>query len=146
VASPTAGFVEAIRPGETGLLANTPAEWERSLEELVTHPELRARLGAAACREVEERYTVGVCSAETAGIFRDIVKRFARSADDETGGPAVAEVSFRGTSQLPPWLARIWRVGRQIGSNVKRLLNPFFWDRVLRRWEGRGDRPNRTSP
>ncbi len=134
VASRTAGFSEAVRHGETGLLAGTPAEWERMLEDLVTQPELRARLGSAARREAEQRYTVKAQGPQTAQVFAEIAQASGRVPGGDGPGPVV---------HLPPAAgrrlglrARLGRVIGQTARNVKRLLNPFFWERVLRRWEG----------
>ncbi len=46
-----------VRDGETGFLAATTDEWVAAVRTL-TDPDLRARLGAAGRRQVEERYSV----------------------------------------------------------------------------------------
>jgi len=51
VASPTGPFRRAIRHGETGFLADTPAEWECVLLRLVEDVPLRRRVATAARRE-----------------------------------------------------------------------------------------------
>lgn len=56
IASPTQPFRAAILPGETGLLASTPAEWEASLLHLVDDRALRHRLAHTACLHVLHRY------------------------------------------------------------------------------------------
>lgn len=52
IASPTGPLRRAIRHGETGLLANTPAAWLVALGKLVDDCDLRQRLATAAHREV----------------------------------------------------------------------------------------------
>ena len=58
VASPVGANTEAVLENETGFHASNSAEWEAALERLIRSPELRARLGAAGRRLVEERYGV----------------------------------------------------------------------------------------
>ncbi len=53
VASPTDEFRSVIDAGDNGLLALDTDEWQTALESLVTDPERRARLGAAAFRSVQ---------------------------------------------------------------------------------------------
>lgn len=48
VASPTEPLRAAVVDGVTGILATTPAEWERALDRLLDDPPLRARMGVAA--------------------------------------------------------------------------------------------------
>lgn len=54
VASPVGANAEIVRVNETGLLADTPAEWAEAIERLARDVELRRRMGRAA-REVAER-------------------------------------------------------------------------------------------
>ncbi len=61
VASPVGVNSEIIDHGKNGYLAATPEQWEEHLGALVQDPELRARMGAAARRRVEEAYSVQVC-------------------------------------------------------------------------------------
>lgn len=49
---------EVIEHGVNGLLAATPREWIEYVGELADNPGLRARLGAAGRRTVEERYSM----------------------------------------------------------------------------------------
>jgi glycosyltransferase involved in cell wall biosynthesis len=52
IASPTGPFRRAIRPGESGLLADSPAEWETALDRLITDVSLRRRMAQAAYHDV----------------------------------------------------------------------------------------------
>jgi glycosyltransferase involved in cell wall biosynthesis len=52
IASPTQPFVDAIRHGETGFLANGDHEWHEYLDQLIKNRELRERMAAKAYYEV----------------------------------------------------------------------------------------------
>ena len=58
VANPVGVHPEMIRHGETGLLATTPEQWIDAVTTLVNDAELRARMGQAARRHFEDRYSV----------------------------------------------------------------------------------------
>lgn len=64
VANPVGANCEMVIPGETGFLARTPAEWAESIQRLAADPALRARLGAAGRRRVEQEYSVARWSDE----------------------------------------------------------------------------------
>jgi glycosyltransferase involved in cell wall biosynthesis len=57
VCSPRSAFARAIRPRETGFLAETPDEWYDALTALVADKDLRLRIGSAAQRDVLDRYS-----------------------------------------------------------------------------------------
>jgi len=52
IASPTEPFVDAIRHGETGFLANSNCEWHECLDRLIKDRELRERIAAKAYYDV----------------------------------------------------------------------------------------------
>ncbi len=56
VASPTGPMRRAIRDGETGRLADTPAEWDAALRTLIDDPALRRRMAHAAYLDVLARF------------------------------------------------------------------------------------------
>jgi glycosyltransferase involved in cell wall biosynthesis len=58
VTNPVGVHLEMVRPGETGFLATTEAEWVEAVRTLAADPELRRRMGAAGRKLVEERYSV----------------------------------------------------------------------------------------
>lgn len=58
VANPVGVHEEMVSPGETGWLATTEAEWVEAVRRLTVDPEARRRLGGAARRRVEARYSV----------------------------------------------------------------------------------------
>ena len=49
---------EIIVDGVTGILADTPGEWQQAVERLAGDPALRVRMGAAARSRVEDEYSV----------------------------------------------------------------------------------------
>lgn len=53
-----------IRDGENGLLVRTEAEWVDALERLIRDPDLRRRLGQAARRDAEAKYSVKAVAAQ----------------------------------------------------------------------------------
>ena len=59
IASPTDAFAHAIRSGENGLLAGSPAEWLEHLTCLVEQPGLRQSLGGRARQDVLAGYHPG---------------------------------------------------------------------------------------
>ena len=66
VASAVGGLLDLVVDGETGLLVppRDPAALRRALERLLSDPELRRRLGAAARERARERFSWdGVISA-----------------------------------------------------------------------------------
>jgi glycosyltransferase involved in cell wall biosynthesis len=60
VASPVGANRAVVEDGRTGLLAGDGPAWEAALVRLGRDPGLRARMGAAARRSVEERWSTGV--------------------------------------------------------------------------------------
>lgn len=63
IANPVGVQIEMVRPGETGFLAETPAEWIAAVRRLAHDPELRRRMGRAGRRLVETRYSVAAGAA-----------------------------------------------------------------------------------
>ncbi len=72
VATPTPAFEQAIRHGETGLLATSTEEWVAALEALITRAGLRGEMGEAALREVEARYTPEEGARQLGEALREI--------------------------------------------------------------------------
>jgi glycosyltransferase involved in cell wall biosynthesis len=82
VCSAVGANLEVIEHGVNGLLARTPEDWLAALERLIDDPSLRARLGAAGRRTVEERYSMRRSARALAEVIRGEVGR-ARSDDPE---------------------------------------------------------------
>ncbi|MEA3001159.1 MAG: hypothetical protein QOK17_2992 [Sphingomonadales bacterium] len=53
-----------LRNGENGFLVRTEAEWVDALERLIREPDLRRRLGEAARRDAEAKYSVKAVAAQ----------------------------------------------------------------------------------
>jgi len=61
--------------GQTGFLADTPAEWAEAVSILAEHPSLRYRMGAAARQRIEADYNVGRWGPKVAKLLRQLVER-----------------------------------------------------------------------
>src|SRR5262249_49443719 len=65
---------EVIHHGQNGFLAARPEEWVRYLGLLIEDPALRARLGCAARKTVEDRYSM----RRSAALFAETVRQTVR--------------------------------------------------------------------
>jgi hypothetical protein len=57
IASPSAPFRDAVDPGRTGWLADSPDEWAAAIDEALTHSDARRAVGARARREALLRWS-----------------------------------------------------------------------------------------
>jgi glycosyltransferase involved in cell wall biosynthesis len=67
------GVRELVEDGVTGLLAEGPADFSRKLGLLVSDAETRSRMGAAARRAVELRFSWPAIAAETVSFYRELI-------------------------------------------------------------------------
>ena len=58
VTNPVGVHPEMVRPGLTGWLPSSPAEWVEAVRSLASDPDLRRRMGRAARASVESNYSV----------------------------------------------------------------------------------------
>ena len=72
--------------GETGFLADTPAEWAEAVSQLAGDPSLRQKMGSAARRRVEANYNVRQWGPKVARLLRQMV---------ETPSPAQRPIATR---------------------------------------------------
>jgi glycosyltransferase involved in cell wall biosynthesis len=72
VANPVDAHLPMVRHGETGLLAESPAEWEQALRTLANDALLRRRLGLAGRRFVESHFHVTVGSNAWLGVLQTL--------------------------------------------------------------------------
>lgn len=72
IASPRDDFRRVITDGVTGLLADTPAEWQAALARLIESPAERRAMGARACAEVRSRETTAAHAATTCALYRTL--------------------------------------------------------------------------
>ncbi len=88
VASDVDGIADAIEDGVTGRLCRVGDEqqWIRVLSELVANPEERARLGAAARRRWEERFSLESMARETVAVYRQAIAQRAGVLSGREGG------------------------------------------------------------
>jgi glycosyltransferase involved in cell wall biosynthesis len=84
---------EVIQHGTNGLLAATDDDWLDQLPALFDDPELRARLGAAGRRTVEESYSMEHCADQFARVVRETLDESHR--DPEASGDRAAFVPGR---------------------------------------------------
>ena len=73
VVSPVGANAALVRDGENGYLASTPEEWRRALERLLSEPERRRRLGAAARLTVEQGFSAETQAPRLARLLRSLV-------------------------------------------------------------------------
>jgi len=66
---------ELIRDGETGFLVREPQEWRQVLQRLIEDAALRERVGAAARREVEARFSLERQGPRFVDILREVAAR-----------------------------------------------------------------------
>ena len=69
VVSPVGVNTEIVEDGVNGLVPSTDQEWAERLRRLIENPELRARLGAAARKTVEARYSAEVIAPRVFDVF-----------------------------------------------------------------------------
>jgi glycosyltransferase involved in cell wall biosynthesis len=67
------GVKEFVDDGETGLLADSPAEFYDKLSLLASDAALRSAIGSAARRAVEARYSWPAVAAETVAFYRQLL-------------------------------------------------------------------------
>jgi glycosyltransferase involved in cell wall biosynthesis len=81
------GVKELVNDGETGLLVDDPAGFSEKLRRLTSDRTLRERLGQAALRSVEEKFSWPRVAAETVTFYRELVRGRVLLAGDpaETG-------------------------------------------------------------
>lgn len=75
VANPVGVQADLVRPGETGFLAATAAEWSEAVRTLAGDPQLRRRMGQIARRRVEEQFSVQAGAARWQTILTALQNR-----------------------------------------------------------------------
>jgi len=65
---------DIIVNGENGFLASTEQDWYERLDALCRQPQLRARMGQAGRRTVEERYSLAVWGPRLAEVYRTLAE------------------------------------------------------------------------
>lgn len=99
VANRVGVHAEMIVEGQTGFLADTPAEWSAAVARLAADPGLRRAMGTAARRRVEEHYSVACWSGRVANLLAETARSHARrsaSAVSRKGGSFSARPSTAG--------------------------------------------------
>jgi glycosyltransferase involved in cell wall biosynthesis len=75
VANPVGVHAEMVRHGETGFLAETPAQWVEAVSCLVHDPHLRRRMGRAGRQRVEAAYSVTVGAGHWLAVLDGLQQR-----------------------------------------------------------------------
>jgi glycosyltransferase involved in cell wall biosynthesis len=73
IASPTRSYRDAIRHGETGLLATTQNDWRECIERLVDDVPFRHTLGENAFRELVPKHSASVVAARYMQQLRELI-------------------------------------------------------------------------
>ena len=88
VVSPVGVNEEIISDGMNGFVARTDDDWIEKLSTLMTKPELRSRLGEAARKVVEKRYSAQSIAPRVFDIFQKVVsRRFDAEIEDRPALP-----------------------------------------------------------
>jgi len=69
VASPVGVNKDIVVPGENGFLAQTAADWELALRQLIADAGLRRQLGAAGRQTIENQYSITANAATFLNLF-----------------------------------------------------------------------------
>lgn len=75
IASPVGVNREIVQHGVNGFLAETPEQWESAIAALIDDPALRARMGAAGRRRVEQTYALQVAGPLMAALLASVACR-----------------------------------------------------------------------
>lgn len=75
IASPVGVNVRIVSGSHSGLLADSLAEWERTLLQLLKSPEQRSALGVAGRKAVEETYSLQVQAPILLQIFNEAINQ-----------------------------------------------------------------------
>jgi D-inositol-3-phosphate glycosyltransferase len=93
IGSAVGGIAFTIQDGLTGLLVPPadPAALARALYQLRIHPELRAKMGNAARKRVEQEFTWAIVARRTAALYQSVLasRRPRRSAEHAAPRPFV---------------------------------------------------------
>lgn len=84
VLSPVGMNAEVVEDGLTGFLADSVEIWRDRLERLIRDPALRERMGRAARRAIEERYSIDACYPE----FKRVMEHVASENRERNHAPA----------------------------------------------------------
>ena len=76
---------EIIKDGVNGFLASTEKEWDERIDRLLGDAGLRAHLGAAGRKTIEERYSLHVNAPRLVTMLREVMERKAHRGAAATG-------------------------------------------------------------
>jgi glycosyltransferase involved in cell wall biosynthesis len=87
---------QIIEDGVNGFLASSEDEWEAKVSRLLVDPDLRARIGVAGRKTIEERYSLAVQAPRLVSMVRELVDRqvvLAQEAPGDRGPGTKKEVA-----------------------------------------------------
>jgi glycosyltransferase involved in cell wall biosynthesis len=82
VASAVGASNSIVEPGETGFLANSMDEWVAALAGLAADRNRAQRMGLAARRRAEAKYSLELSAARLAAVLLDALLEHARARSD----------------------------------------------------------------
>jgi hypothetical protein len=138
LASRMDAFADAIRPGQTGLLAGDAQEWQEALDFLVENSGARQAIGQAAYQDVLSRYTPRQRGLEMLALLSDMAAEAGKPAFQLPLAEAAVEPPFLFTAQgelHPTMLDLAWYSIRhrglltllgQVWVYFRRKLAPVF--------------------
>lgn len=71
VTNPIGYNLDMVRPGENGLFASTPGEWESAFQELLSNPDRRLAMRKAARETALRRFSYAAIAKQYADVFRE---------------------------------------------------------------------------
>jgi O-antigen biosynthesis protein len=113
IASPRPDFRRVIGDGQNGLLAETPAEWERALTTLADAPEVRERIGRRAREDALRSHT----SRATAPHYYDTLLRV---VSDSTAALTINWIMQSPIARTSGGYRNIFRIAHELGSRGHR--------------------------
>lgn len=99
LASRMDAFADAIKPGQTGLLAGDEKEWQDALDFLVLHPGARQAMGQAAYQDVLSRYAPRQRGLEMLELLSEMAVEAGKPALQWSQAEAAVEPPFLFTAQ-----------------------------------------------
>ena len=122
IASPRTDFVRAIRPGENGMLADSPDQWREALRILIEEPQRRTEIGRRAYEDVHERHT-------TKALAATYYERIATASRDRAAGASLTVnwISRAPIAQTGGGYQVLFRIARSLaesGHRVRMYIEP----------------------
>lgn len=108
VANPVGMNCEMVQHGQTGFLAETPAEWSAAVSALAADPELRTRMGLAGRRLVARQFSVERWAPEFASLIDRLPRQPLLPELDRSRIASPAVLSSEEPRQIAPIAESQW--------------------------------------